>query len=171
MSLSDLVSSTKVVRNDVHEGRSDNNKTITQPLDDTHNRSIFVGKFPSQAPSYGSSVEDEEEINSSLRPFDRILEMDIQLHEKRDMAKYSNTDATDATTNHPTSSPPSPLPSYPPRVADYVSDAQENLCTETEAPHQMQMPLLVSEGDDQNEAKIKRSENQSRQTFSSCMSV
>ncbi|KAJ8445836.1 hypothetical protein Cgig2_027917 [Carnegiea gigantea] len=33
----------EVVGNDVHEGLSDNSKTITQPLDGAHNRSIFVG--------------------------------------------------------------------------------------------------------------------------------
>ncbi|KAJ8440469.1 hypothetical protein Cgig2_013628 [Carnegiea gigantea] len=76
--------------NDVHEGLLDNSKTITQPLDDAHNRPIFVGKFPSQAPSCGSSIEDDEEINSSLRLIDSALEMDIQLHEKREMTKHSN---------------------------------------------------------------------------------
>ena len=80
----------EVVGNDVHEGLSNNSKTITQPLDDAHNRPIFVGKFPSQAPSCGSSMEDDEEINSSLRPFDSTLEMDIQLHEKREMTKRFN---------------------------------------------------------------------------------
>ncbi|KAJ8442359.1 hypothetical protein Cgig2_018615 [Carnegiea gigantea] len=76
--------------NDVHEGLSDNSKTITQALDDAHNHPIFVGKFPSQAPSCGSSMEDDEEINSSLRLFDSTLEMDIQLHEKREMTKRCN---------------------------------------------------------------------------------
>ncbi|KAJ8448713.1 hypothetical protein Cgig2_010600 [Carnegiea gigantea] len=81
----------EVVGNDVHDGLSDNSKTITQPLDNAHNRHIFVKKFPSQAPSCGSSIKDDEKINStSLRPFDHTLEMDIQLHEKREMAKYSN---------------------------------------------------------------------------------
>ena len=73
----------KVVGNDAHEGLLDNSKIITQPLDDAHNRPIFVGKVPSQAPSYRSSIEDDEEVNStSLRSFDRTLEVDIQLHEK-----------------------------------------------------------------------------------------
>ncbi|KAJ8446435.1 hypothetical protein Cgig2_019328 [Carnegiea gigantea] len=67
----------EVAGNDVHEGLSDNSKIITQPLDGAHNRPIFVKKFPSQAPSCGSSMEDDEEINSSLRPFDNALEMDI----------------------------------------------------------------------------------------------
>ncbi|KAJ8448792.1 hypothetical protein Cgig2_011413 [Carnegiea gigantea] len=81
----------EVVGNDVHEGLSDNGKTIIQFLDDAHNRPTFVGKFPSQALSYGSSIEDNEEVNStSLCPLDRTLEMDIQLHKKREMAKYSN---------------------------------------------------------------------------------
>ena len=79
----------EVVGNDVHEGLLDNSKTITQPLDDPHNCPIFIGKFPSQAPSCGSSMEDDEEINSSLRPFDSTLEIDIQLHEKREISKYS----------------------------------------------------------------------------------
>ena len=35
-------------------------------------------------------MEDDDEINSSLRPFENALEMDIQLHEKREMAKHSN---------------------------------------------------------------------------------
>jgi len=36
-------------------------------------------------------MEDDEEVNStSSCPFDRTLEMDIELHEKREMAKYSN---------------------------------------------------------------------------------
>ena len=35
-------------------------------------------------------MEDDEEINSSVRPFDNSLEMDLQLHEKREMAKHSN---------------------------------------------------------------------------------
>ncbi|KAJ8432568.1 hypothetical protein Cgig2_026616 [Carnegiea gigantea] len=39
----------EVAGNDVHEGLSDNSETITQPLNGAHNRSIFVGKFPSQA--------------------------------------------------------------------------------------------------------------------------
>ncbi|KAJ8446806.1 hypothetical protein Cgig2_016116 [Carnegiea gigantea] len=81
----------EVVGNDVHEGLSDNSKTITQPLHDAHNRPIFVGEFPYQAPSCGSSIEDGEEVTSaSLRPFDYTIEMDIQLQEKREMAKYSN---------------------------------------------------------------------------------
>ncbi|KAJ8430678.1 hypothetical protein Cgig2_033834 [Carnegiea gigantea] len=70
----------EAVGNDVHEGLSDNSKTITQPLDDAHNRPIFVRKFPSQAPR--SSMEDNEDINIPLR--------DIQLHEKREMTKCSN---------------------------------------------------------------------------------
>ncbi|KAJ8428512.1 hypothetical protein Cgig2_029965 [Carnegiea gigantea] len=78
----------EVVGNDVHEGLSNNSKT--KPLDDAHNRPIFVGKFPSQASSCGPFVEDDEEINSSLCPLDRTLDMDIQLHEKREMAKHSN---------------------------------------------------------------------------------
>jgi len=72
----------KVAGNDVHEGFLDNSKTITQPLNGAHNRPIFVGKFPSQALSCGSSMEDDEKIISSLRPFDNALEMNIQLHEK-----------------------------------------------------------------------------------------
>ncbi|KAJ8445724.1 hypothetical protein Cgig2_026051 [Carnegiea gigantea] len=80
----------RVADNVVHEGLSDNSKTITQSLDSVHNRPIFVGKFPSQAPSSGSSMGDDEEINSSLSLFDNAVEMDIQLHEKREMAKYSN---------------------------------------------------------------------------------
>ncbi|KAJ8442643.1 hypothetical protein Cgig2_003687 [Carnegiea gigantea] len=80
----------EVVENNVHEGLSDNSKIITQPLDDAHNRSIFVGKFPSQAPSCGSSMENNEKTNSSLRLFDSALEMDIQLREKRKMTKHSN---------------------------------------------------------------------------------
>ncbi|KAJ8447423.1 hypothetical protein Cgig2_019417 [Carnegiea gigantea] len=80
----------EVAGNDVHEGLPDNSKTITQPLDGAHNRPIFVGKFPFQALSYGSSMEDDEEVISSWRPFDNALEMDIQLHEKREMAKRSN---------------------------------------------------------------------------------
>ena len=35
-------------------------------------------------------MEDDEVVNStSLCPFDRTLEMDIQLHEKREISKYS----------------------------------------------------------------------------------
>jgi len=80
----------EVMGNDVHEGLLDNTKTITQLLDDAHNRPIFVGKFPSQAPRCGSSMKDDEEINSSLCPVDSVLKMDIQLHEKREIAKDSN---------------------------------------------------------------------------------
>ncbi|KAJ8431031.1 hypothetical protein Cgig2_022973 [Carnegiea gigantea] len=54
----------EVVGTDVHEGLLDNSKTITQPLDDPHNRPIFVGKFPSQAPSCRSFMEDDKKINS-----------------------------------------------------------------------------------------------------------
>ncbi|KAJ8448885.1 hypothetical protein Cgig2_030741 [Carnegiea gigantea] len=72
------------------ETPNDNSKIITQPLNDADSRPIFVGKFPSRAPSCRSSMEDDEEINSPLRPFDSALEIDIQLHEKREMTKRSN---------------------------------------------------------------------------------
>ncbi|KAJ8449199.1 hypothetical protein Cgig2_027201 [Carnegiea gigantea] len=61
----------EVVGNDAHEGLSDN--------------------IPFSSANCGSFMEDDEDVNStSLRPFDRTLEMDIQLHEKREKAKYSN---------------------------------------------------------------------------------
>jgi len=66
----------------VFEGLSNNSKTITQPLDGAHNRPISVEKFSFQAPSYGSSMEDDEEVNSSLHPFDNVLEMDINFMKK-----------------------------------------------------------------------------------------
>ncbi|KAJ8443789.1 hypothetical protein Cgig2_017270 [Carnegiea gigantea] len=80
----------EIVGNDVHRGFSDNCKIITQPLDAAHKCPIFVGNFPSQAPSCRYSMEDDEEINSSLRTFDSALETDIQLHEKRKLAKHFN---------------------------------------------------------------------------------
>ncbi|KAJ8423822.1 hypothetical protein Cgig2_017385 [Carnegiea gigantea] len=89
----------EVVGNDVYKGLSDNSQTITQPLDDAHNHLIFVGKFPSQTPSCGSSMEDDKETNSSLRPFDSALKMDIQHHEKREMTKHSNNDKNSGNRN------------------------------------------------------------------------
>jgi len=41
---------------DVHEGLSDNSKTITQPFNNAHGRPIYVGKFTSQVPSCGSCM-------------------------------------------------------------------------------------------------------------------
>ena len=63
---------------DVYEGLSNNSKTVKQPLHNAHHSLIYFGKFTSQVPSYGSSVEDNEEIDSSSRPFDGHLEMDIE---------------------------------------------------------------------------------------------
>ena len=66
-------------------------RQLPNSWDDAHNRPIFVRKFHPQVPSCGSSMEDDEEVNStSLHPFDRTLKMVIQLHEKKEMAKYSN---------------------------------------------------------------------------------
>ncbi|KAJ8431926.1 hypothetical protein Cgig2_016359 [Carnegiea gigantea] len=67
----------EVVDKDACEGLSDNSKTITQPLDNAQCRLIYVGKFTSQVPSCGSSMDDDDEIASSLRPFDGPLEMEF----------------------------------------------------------------------------------------------
>ena len=72
---------------DVHEDLLDNSKTISQLLNNKHNQLIYVGKFSSQAPSCGSSMEDDEEIDSSLRAFNDPLEMELQLHEKKEICK------------------------------------------------------------------------------------
>ena len=78
------------VEEDVHEDLSDNNKTISQSLNNAHNQPIYVGKFSSQASSCGSSMEDDEETDSSLRPFDDPLEIELRLHEKSERCKLSN---------------------------------------------------------------------------------
>lgn len=54
-----------------------NSKTITQPLNNTHNRLIYVGSLP---PKYQVVVhlwEDGEEVDSTLCPFDSPLEMEF----------------------------------------------------------------------------------------------
>ena len=51
----------------VYEGVSDNNKTITQPLNNAHSCPIYVGKFTSEVPSCGFSMEDDEGIDRCLR--------------------------------------------------------------------------------------------------------
>jgi len=67
-------SANEVVENDVHEGLSDNSRTITQPMDNVHNCPIYVEKFTFQVPSCGSSMKDDIEIDSSVSPFDSPLE-------------------------------------------------------------------------------------------------
>ncbi|KAJ8446128.1 hypothetical protein Cgig2_000925 [Carnegiea gigantea] len=42
--------------------------------------------------SCGSSMDDDEEIDSSLRPFDSPLKMELQLHEKSERCKLSSKD-------------------------------------------------------------------------------
>ncbi|KAJ8421536.1 LOW QUALITY PROTEIN: hypothetical protein Cgig2_018446 [Carnegiea gigantea] len=64
--------------------------TITQPLDNAPSCPIYVEKFVSQVPSCGSYMEDGEEIDSTLRPFDGPLELELQLHEKSKGCKPSN---------------------------------------------------------------------------------
>ena len=64
----------------VHEGFSDDSKTITKPSDNAPSYLIYVEKFISQVPSCGSYMEDGEEIDSTLRPFDGSLELELQLH-------------------------------------------------------------------------------------------
>ncbi|KAJ8441515.1 hypothetical protein Cgig2_026316 [Carnegiea gigantea] len=78
-------SAKEVVEEDVHEVPSDNTKTISQSLNNAHNRPIYIGK-----PSCGSSMEDDEEIDNSLCPFDDPLEMKLQLHEKNERCKLSS---------------------------------------------------------------------------------
>ena len=75
---------------DVREDLSDNSKTISQTLKNAHSRSIYVGKFLSQVPSCGSSMEADREIDRSLRPFDDLLEMELQLYEKSEICKFSS---------------------------------------------------------------------------------
>ncbi|KAJ8432650.1 hypothetical protein Cgig2_011816 [Carnegiea gigantea] len=53
---------------------------------------IFWTTFPFQAISCGSSMEDDEEIYSSFRPFDDSLVMEFQFHEKSERCKLSNKD-------------------------------------------------------------------------------
>ena len=66
---------------------SDNSKTITQPLDNNHSLLIYVGKFTSQVSSCGSSMEDDEGMDSSLRLFYGPLKIEFQLHEKSERCK------------------------------------------------------------------------------------
>ncbi|KAJ8423074.1 hypothetical protein Cgig2_007577 [Carnegiea gigantea] len=100
----------EAMEEDAHEDLSDNSKTISQPLDNAYNRQIYVGKFPSQAPRCGSSTEDDEEIDSSLRPFDNPLEMELQLHEKSERCKFSSKGKKRGNKN-PKSAQNSPTPS------------------------------------------------------------
>ncbi|KAJ8431271.1 hypothetical protein Cgig2_011124 [Carnegiea gigantea] len=67
---------------DVHERLLDNSKTITHPLDNAHSRLIYVGKFTSQVPRCALSMDDGEEMDSALCPFDGPLKIEFQLHEK-----------------------------------------------------------------------------------------
>ncbi|KAJ8421946.1 hypothetical protein Cgig2_006417 [Carnegiea gigantea] len=83
--------SAKKAMEDVHEDLSDNNKTIGHHLDNAYNQSIYVGKCSSQAPNCGSSMEDDENTDSSLRPFDDALEMELRLHEKNGRCKLSRS--------------------------------------------------------------------------------
>ncbi|KAJ8440234.1 hypothetical protein Cgig2_023999 [Carnegiea gigantea] len=59
-------SANEAVEEDVHKGLSDNSKTITQPLNNAPSRPIYVGKSIFQVPRCGSSMEDGEEIDSTL---------------------------------------------------------------------------------------------------------
>ena len=77
---------------DVREGFSNNSKIITQPLDNAQCRPIYVGKLTSQVLSCRSFMDDDEEIASSLRPFDGPLETELQLHEKSEQRKLFNKD-------------------------------------------------------------------------------
>ncbi|KAJ8446268.1 hypothetical protein Cgig2_016039 [Carnegiea gigantea] len=70
-------SANEAVEEDVHDGFSDNSKTITQPLNNAYNRPIYIGKFTSQVTNCNSSMEDGEEIDSTLRPFDGPLELEF----------------------------------------------------------------------------------------------
>ncbi|KAJ8432525.1 hypothetical protein Cgig2_030317 [Carnegiea gigantea] len=83
-------SANEVMEEGVHEGLLDNSMTITQPLDNASSRLIYVGKFIPQVPSCGSSMEDGEEIDSTLRPFDGSLKLELQLYEKIESCKPSN---------------------------------------------------------------------------------
>ncbi|KAJ8446338.1 hypothetical protein Cgig2_005869 [Carnegiea gigantea] len=83
-------SANEVVEEDVRENLSDNSKTTSQPFNNVHSHPIYVGKFPSQVPSCGSSMEDDENIDSSLRTFDDRLEIELQLHEKSERCKVSS---------------------------------------------------------------------------------
>ena len=80
------------VDKDVHEGLSDNSKTITEPLDNAQCRQIYVGKFTSEVLSCRSFMDDDEEIVSSLCPFNYPLEMELQPHEKNEPRKLSSKD-------------------------------------------------------------------------------
>lgn len=61
-------------------------------LENTQSRSIYVGKFTPlpHEPSYGPSMEEDEEIDSHFGIFDGPLEMDLQVHEKTQRCKASN---------------------------------------------------------------------------------
>ncbi|KAJ8429233.1 hypothetical protein Cgig2_009389 [Carnegiea gigantea] len=63
---------------------------ITQPLDNAYSRPIYIGKLISQVPSYGSSIKDDEKINSTSRAFDGPLEMEFQFYDKSKRRKLSN---------------------------------------------------------------------------------
>jgi len=102
-------SANEVVDEDVHENVSDNSKTISQPFDNVHSRPIYVRKFPSQVPSSGSSMEDDEKIDSSLRPFDDRLKMELQLYEKSERCKVSSKGKKRCSKN-PKSFQNSPIP-------------------------------------------------------------
>ncbi|KAJ8438276.1 hypothetical protein Cgig2_030641 [Carnegiea gigantea] len=85
-----LKSANEAVEEDVYEGLSDNNKTVTQPLDNAHSHLVYVGKFTSQLLSCGSSIDGDEEIDSPLCAFDGHPEMELQFHEKSERFKHSS---------------------------------------------------------------------------------
>ena len=66
-------SANEAMEDDVPKGLSDNSKTIAQPLDNAHGQLIYAGKFTSKVLNCGSFMEDDEEIDSSLHPFDGPL--------------------------------------------------------------------------------------------------
>ncbi|KAJ8441593.1 hypothetical protein Cgig2_023157 [Carnegiea gigantea] len=83
-------SANEIVEEDVREDLSDNSKTISQTLKNAHSRPNYFGKFPSQVPSCESSMEDDKEIDNSLRPFNDLLEMELQLYEKSERCKLAS---------------------------------------------------------------------------------
>ncbi|KAJ8430778.1 hypothetical protein Cgig2_027856 [Carnegiea gigantea] len=86
-------SANEVVEEGVRVDLFDNSNPISQPLDNGLSRPIFVEEFPSQQlPSCRSSLEGDEEMDSSRRPFDGPLEMKLQHHEKCERSKLSSKD-------------------------------------------------------------------------------
>ncbi|KAJ8429013.1 hypothetical protein Cgig2_012711 [Carnegiea gigantea] len=131
----------------VHENLLDNSKTINRPLDNAHNCPIYVGKFPSQVPSYGSSVEDDEEIDNSLRPFDNPVEMELQLHKKSETCRLSSKGKKRGNKNSkPTQNSPTPT-----KIAKEAFDFGKRLgvfviCDETPAIRRITRNLRKKSG-------------------------